>query len=133
MKKFKNYLSESFLFSSSSSSLSFSLFLGFTFRKACIRYSKLALIITTNIIINTFTSMLLPVNIVLYYTNIMNTYSIITVMIILLIINVVTYLLSLKNYQNLLLSKLFYFILYICTLEIAPYYFIYYVYRKVVH
>lgn len=77
--------------------------------------------------------LLLPVNIVLYYTNIMNTYSIIGVMIMLLIINVVTYLLSLKNYQNLLLSKLFYFILYICTLEIAPYYFIFYFYKKIVH
>ncbi|MCD8518719.1 MAG: DUF4271 domain-containing protein, partial [Flavobacterium sp.] len=28
-------------------------------------------------------------------------------------------------YQNLLLRKIFYFILYLCTLEIAPYYFIY--------
>jgi hypothetical protein len=74
--------------------------------------------------------LLLPVNIVMYYTNIMNTYAIIGVMIMLLIINAVTYLISLKNYQNLLLSKLFYFILYICALEIAPYYFIYYVIIK---
>ena len=70
--------------------------------------------------------LLLPVDIIMYYTNIMNSYSIIGVMIMLLIINTVTYLISLKNYQNLLLSKLFYFILYICALEIAPYYFIYY-------
>lgn len=71
--------------------------------------------------------MLLPVNIVLYYTDLMNSYVIIIVLVVLLIINSVTYLVSLKNYQNLLLDKLFYFILYICALEIAPYYFMYYV------
>ncbi len=71
--------------------------------------------------------MLLPVNIVLYYTDSMNSYVIIIVLVVLLIINSITYLVSLKNYQNLLLDKLFYFILYICALEIAPYYFMYYV------
>ncbi|WP_395059061.1 DUF4271 domain-containing protein [Flavobacterium sp.] len=74
--------------------------------------------------------LLLPVNIIMYYTNIMNTYAIIGVMIMLLIINAVTYLVSLKNYQKLLLSKLFYFILYICALEFAPYYFMYYIITK---
>ncbi|WP_394759769.1 DUF4271 domain-containing protein [Flavobacterium sp.] len=74
--------------------------------------------------------LLLPVNIIMYYTNIMNSYAIISVIVILLIINTLTYLISLKNYQNVLLSKLFYFILYICTLEIAPYYFMYYVITK---
>ena len=74
--------------------------------------------------------LLLPVNIIMYYTNIMNTYTIIGVIVILLIINAVTYLVSLKNYQKLLLSKLFYFILYICALEIAPYYFMYYIITK---
>ena len=74
--------------------------------------------------------LLLPVNIIMYYTNIMNTYAIIGVIVILLIINAVTYLVSLKNYQKLLLSKLFYFILYICALEIAPYYFMYYIITK---
>lgn len=74
--------------------------------------------------------MLLPVNIVLFYTDFMNSYIIIGIIAILLTINAVTYLISLKNYQNLLLSKLFYFILYICALEIAPYYFMYYVITK---
>jgi Domain of unknown function (DUF4271) len=73
-----------------------------------------------------FSLLLLIINIVLFYTNILNYYAIISLAVILLIINVVTYLLSLKNYQKLLLSKLFYFILYICALEIAPYYFVYY-------
>ena len=70
--------------------------------------------------------LLLPVNIVLFYTDFMNSYIIIGIIAILLTINAITYLISLKNYQNLLLSKLFYFILYICALEIAPYYFMYY-------
>lgn len=70
--------------------------------------------------------LLLPVNIVLFYTNLMNSYVILGVLVILLIVNAVTYLVSLRNYQNLFLSKLFYFILYICALEIAPYYFMYY-------
>ena len=73
---------------------------------------------------------LLPVNIVLFYTNFVKTYMIIGAIAILLVINAVTYLISLKNYQKLLLSKLFYFILYICALEIAPYYFMYYVITK---
>ena len=74
--------------------------------------------------------LLLPVNIVLFYTDLMNTYFIMGVLAILLVINSITYLVSLKNYQKLLLSKLFYFILYICALEIAPYYFMYYVITK---
>lgn len=70
--------------------------------------------------------LLLPINIFLYYTNYVNKYVIISVLIILLIINILTYLVSLRNYQKLLFGKLFYFILYICALEIAPYYFMYY-------
>jgi hypothetical protein len=44
--------------------------------------------------------------------------------------NLVTYVVSVKNYQNLIFSKLFYFILYLCALEIAPYYFMYYWFTK---
>ena len=39
---------------------------------------------------------------------------------------IISYIVSLRLYQNLILGKLFYFILYLCTLEIAPYYFMYY-------
>ena len=74
--------------------------------------------------------LLLPVNLILYYSDLMNKYVIISVLVTLLAINAITYLLSLKNYQKFLFSKLFYFILYICTLEIAPYYFIYYFITK---
>ena len=69
---------------------------------------------------------LLPVNLVLYYTNFVNSNVIVGVLVIILLINSITYLLSLRNYQNLLFDKLFYFILYICALEIAPYFFMYY-------
>ena len=41
-------------------------------------------------------------------------------------------LISIKNYQNIIFSKLFYFILYLCALEIAPYYFMYYWFTKVI-
>lgn len=70
--------------------------------------------------------MLLPVNIFLYYNNINSDLIIYGILLIILIVNALTYLISLKNYQSLLISKMFYFILYLCALEIAPYYFMYY-------
>lgn len=74
--------------------------------------------------------LLLPVSIILFYGNYSSDSLFITLIIILLIINLVTYLISLKNYQNFVFGKLFYFILYLCALEIAPYYFIYYLITK---
>ena len=74
--------------------------------------------------------LLLPVNIVLFYNNNPSEKVILSIIAAVLIINLWTYLVSLKNYQNLLLAKIFYFILYLCTLEIAPYYFMYYWYTK---
>ena len=69
---------------------------------------------------------LLPINIVLYY----NTWPIkevfYIVLSIFLIYNVFTYYFLVKTYQKTILDKLFYFILYLCTLEILPYYFMYY-------
>lgn len=69
---------------------------------------------------------LLPVNIILYYNDISSTIIIYGILAIILIINAFTYLVSLKAYQSILFSKMFYFILYLCALEIAPYYFMYY-------
>lgn len=69
---------------------------------------------------------LLPINILLYYNDILPGFIIYFSLFTLLIINTFTYILSLKKYQNLLFSKMFYFILYLCALEIAPYYFMYY-------
>ena len=70
--------------------------------------------------------LLLPVNFILFYNNNVSLGAIYTILFIILLINTVTYLNSLKIYQNLIFGKLFYFILYLCALEIAPYYFMYY-------
>ena len=72
-----------------------------------------------------FGFILLPVNIVLFYNTLNSNWFFWLLSITLITINIITYLVALKLYQNLLLRKIFYFILYLCTLEIAPYYFIY--------
>ena len=73
---------------------------------------------------------LLPINIYLFYNNSPSNILIYSVIGVILTINLFSYLISLKIYQNLLIGKLFYFILYLCALEIAPYYFIYYMITK---
>ena len=73
---------------------------------------------------------LLPINIYLFYNNTPSNILIYCTIVVILIINLFSYLISLKIYQNLLIGKLFYFILYLCALEIAPYYFIYYLITK---
>ncbi|WP_396152380.1 DUF4271 domain-containing protein [Flavobacterium sp.] len=70
--------------------------------------------------------LILPVNIILYYNDVYSNVIIYGILLIILIANALTYLISLKSYQSLLISKMFYFILYLCALEIAPYYFMYY-------
>ena len=74
--------------------------------------------------------LILPIDIMLYYNENAPKTLIFSLIGIVLIINILTYLISLKNYQNLVIGKLFYFILYLCTLEIAPYYFMYYWFTK---
>ncbi|MBF6641749.1 DUF4271 domain-containing protein [Flavobacterium sp. J49] len=74
--------------------------------------------------------LLLPVNIYLFYNDTSSNLLFFCIIGTILIINLYSYLISLKIYQNLLLGKLFYFILYLCALEIAPYYFIYYLITK---
>lgn len=73
-----------------------------------------------------FGFLLLPVNMILYYNNINSDWVYIVLALTLLLFNLLIYALTLKKYQILLTRKMFYFILYLCTLEIAPYYFIYY-------
>lgn len=70
--------------------------------------------------------LLLPVNIFLFYNNAEHPIVIYVILGLIIAASVASYLVSLRIYQNLILSKLFYFILYLCTLEIAPYYFLYY-------
>ncbi len=73
---------------------------------------------------------LLPVNVILFYNSTISSDFLLFLVVIILTINVLIYTISIKNYQNLIFSKLFYFILYLCALEIAPYYFIYYWFTK---
>ena len=73
---------------------------------------------------------LLPINMLLYYTNNLSIFVIYVLIALVLIANVLSYLNSLKIYQKFIIGKLFYFILYLCTLEIAPYYFVYYWFTK---
>jgi hypothetical protein len=74
--------------------------------------------------------LLLPIDIVLfYYDSILENIPLL-VFYIILGLNVLLYLISIKNYRNEIFGKLFYFILYLCTLEIAPYYFMYYWFTK---
>jgi hypothetical protein len=83
------------------------------------------------VIYRTYISLfILPVNVILfYYDDISKNIPIVFISIV-IFISTLTYLVSIKNYQNLILSKLFYFILYLCTLEIGPYFFMYYLFTN---
>jgi len=73
---------------------------------------------------------ILPIDIILFYYDIISKNVILFLLYIVLTISVLIYLSSIKKYQKIIFSKLFYFILYLCTLEIAPYYFMYYLFTK---
>lgn len=73
---------------------------------------------------------LLPINVILFYNDSISRSFLLVIIAFILIINILIYIVSIKNYQNLIFSKLFYFILYLCALEIAPYYFMYYWFTK---
>ncbi|MCC9072794.1 DUF4271 domain-containing protein [Flavobacterium sp. F-65] len=74
--------------------------------------------------------LILPINAILFYYDDISKNVLLIILAISLCISLFSYFISIKNYQNVILSKLFYFILYLCTLEIAPYYFIYYWFTK---
>ena len=74
--------------------------------------------------------MLLPIDTILFYNTNVSDFMMYFLITIILLTNLLTYIISLKNYQNLLIGNIFYFILYLCALEIAPYYFIFYWYTK---
>ena len=73
---------------------------------------------------------ILPINIILFYYDAVSKNIPLIIIGLVLVINMLTYLISIKNYQNVIFGKLFYFILYLCALEIAPYYFMYYWFTK---
>jgi len=70
--------------------------------------------------------LLLPINVVLFYNIAPTRILLYLVLAIITAATIISYLVSLRIYQKLILAKLFYFILYLCALEIAPYYFMYY-------
>ncbi|MBT8394526.1 MAG: DUF4271 domain-containing protein, partial [Bacteroidia bacterium] len=64
---------------------------------------------------------LLPINILLIYTVTPTKTVIFTAIFVLFAVNFIGFLESLKTHLSLIKSNLFYFILYLCALEIAPY------------
>ncbi|MFV8368529.1 DUF4271 domain-containing protein [Flavobacterium sp. LB2R40] len=74
--------------------------------------------------------LILPFNIILFYYDSISRNIPLIIISIVLLINTLTYFILIKNYRNLIFGKLFYFILYLCALEIAPYYFMYYWFTK---
>ena len=70
--------------------------------------------------------LLVPINVFLIFSFKPNLTIIYIIIIILLIINVSGLFTTIKTNQSLIKQNLFYFILYLCALEIAPYYFMYY-------
>ncbi|MBD0830941.1 DUF4271 domain-containing protein [Aestuariibaculum sediminum] len=69
--------------------------------------------------------LLIPINALLLYSFPASLNLIYVIIIFLLIINIIGLITSFKAHQSLIKNNLFYFILYLCTLEIAPYVFLY--------
>jgi len=67
-----------------------------------------------------------PMVVVFYFNNSFDKSIFYSLVIIILIFHVYSYLKTLRSFQNEITHHKFYFILYLCALEIAPYYFIYY-------
>jgi hypothetical protein len=74
--------------------------------------------------------LLLPIDIILFYYDSVFKNVPLLILYTIIGINVLLYFVAIKNYRKEILGKLFYFILYLCTLEIAPYYFMYYWFTK---
>ncbi|TXE09019.1 DUF4271 domain-containing protein [Gelidibacter salicanalis] len=68
---------------------------------------------------------LLPINALLLYTLQPSKILIIAVILLLIVISVVGFITSFKNHQKTVINNIFYFILYLCTLEIGPYLILY--------
>ncbi|WP_163400571.1 DUF4271 domain-containing protein [Flavobacterium fluviatile] len=70
--------------------------------------------------------LILPVNAILFYHDDVPKMVPLVIIGVSACISMFSYFISIKTYQNTIINKLFYFILYLCALEIAPYYFLYY-------
>ena len=74
--------------------------------------------------------LLLPILLILFFNKSLPNSLIWYLIVLFLIANLLVYVILLRKHQNELFRKMFYFILYLCTLEIAPYYFLYYLVSK---
>ncbi|MFV0566926.1 MAG: DUF4271 domain-containing protein [Flavobacteriaceae bacterium] len=69
--------------------------------------------------------LLIPINAVLLYSNLPLSVSIWIALALILLINLVGFASTIKSHESLIKANLFYFILYLCALEIAPYVILY--------
>jgi Domain of unknown function (DUF4271) len=74
--------------------------------------------------------LLLPTTSILFYNKEVLPIVVEILLYILLASNAIIYIKGFKIFQKIIIGRLFYFILYLCTLEIAPYYFMYYWFTK---
>lgn len=65
--------------------------------------------------------LLLPLISLLIYSNLNSKIALYAILLCFCLLNVIAFVLTLRNHQKLIQKYLFYFILYLCTLEIAPY------------
>ncbi len=68
---------------------------------------------------------LFPINLLLVYSVTPTVLIFYIVIGIIVLVNLIGFIITLKNYQNIVVNNLFYFILYLCALEIGPYLILY--------
>lgn len=68
---------------------------------------------------------LVPINILLLYTFDVTVTVLVVCLAVIVLIHIIGFITAFKNNQNLLLNNIFYFILYLCALEIGPYLILY--------
>jgi len=73
---------------------------------------------------------LIPINALLLYTVAPSKPIVYAVILLLIAIHVIGLIITFKNHQKLILNNLFYFILYLCALEISPYLILYFLITK---
>lgn len=73
---------------------------------------------------------LVPINLLLIFSIKPSSMILYVIVILLLIINMVGLIITIKTHQSLIKQNFFYFILYLCTLEIAPYIILYKVFNS---
>ncbi len=76
------------------------------------------------------TFFILPINLLLFRYEPVSASIYWVLILIILLLNIVNYIYVVKKYQALIFSKMFYFILYICAFEMAPYCLLYFWFTK---